>query len=130
MMDGSVKIYPNGSPVVEQLWGEVGKVMSYTSRLLEPLSDTAGLPAEEQSPLCRILSSPTDLRDKFFAYLPRMFSFGDACGTAEPGNTNYEACDSLATSPESIVIEQVRMFADEMLRDDANSDEYSDSDNI
>ena len=63
-------------------------------------------------------------------YLPRKFSFGDASGTTEPRNTNDEACDAPAASPETIVLEQVRMFADEMLRNDANSDEDSDGDNI
>ena len=34
VMDGYVKIYPNGSPFVEKFWGAVGKVMSYNSRLI------------------------------------------------------------------------------------------------
>ena len=47
VMDGSVEIDPNGSPVVEKLWGAVGEVMSYTSRLIEPLFNTVGFTAEE-----------------------------------------------------------------------------------
>ena len=74
--------------------------------------------------------SSTDLRDKLIAYIPITFSFGDASGTAEPSNTNYEACDTPAASSEVIVIGQVRMFADEILRDDANSDEDIDGDYI
>ena len=63
-------------------------------------------------------------------YLPRTFSFGDASGTAEPSNTNDEAFDFPAASPEVILLERVRMFADKMLRYDANSDKDSDGDNI
>ena len=48
VMDGSVEIYPNGSPVVEQLWGAVGEVMSYTSRIIETLFNTFGVTEEEQ----------------------------------------------------------------------------------
>ena len=58
VMDGSVEIDTNGSPVVDQLWGAVGKLMSYTSRLIEPLFNTVWVTAEDQSPLCRILFSP------------------------------------------------------------------------
>ena len=47
VMDGSVEIDPNGSPVVEQFWGAVGEVMSYTSRIIEPLFNTVGFTAEE-----------------------------------------------------------------------------------
>ena len=83
-MDGSVEIEPNGSPVVEQLWVAVGELMSYTSRLIKPLFNTVGVTSEEQSPLCLILLSPTNLRDEFIEYLPRTFSFGDDSGTAEP----------------------------------------------
>ena len=72
-MDGSVEIDPNGFTVVEQLWGAVVKVMSYTSRLVETLFNTVGVTVEELSPFCRIFLSPTDLRDKSIAYLPRKF---------------------------------------------------------
>ena len=112
VMDGSIEIDPNGSPVVEQLWGAVGELMSSTSILLQILFNTVGVTAEKQSPFRHIFSSPTDLRDGFIAYLPRTFSFGDASGTAEPSNTNDEACDAPSASPEAIVLEQVRMFAD------------------
>ena len=88
VVDGSVEIDPNGSLVVEQFWGAVGEVMSYTSRLIEPVFNTVGVTAEDQSPFCRILSSTTDLRGEIIAYLPRTFSFGDASGAAEPSNTN------------------------------------------
>ena len=103
-MDGSVEINPNGSPVVEKLWVAVGEVMSYTSRIIEPLLNTVGVTSEEQSPLCCIFSYPIELRDKLMAYLPRTFPFGDASGTAEPSNTNDEACDAPAASPEAIVL--------------------------
>ena len=63
-------------------------------------------------------------------YLPRTFPFGDASGTDEPSSTNDEACDAPTASPESIVLERVRMFADKILRDDDNSDEGSDGDDI
>ena len=86
--------------------------MSYTSRLIEPLFNTVGVTAEDQSPSCFIFLSPTNLWDKFIAYLPRTFFFGDASGTAELSNTNDEACDAPATSPEAIVLELVRMAAD------------------
>ena len=76
--------------------------MSYTSRLIEPLFNTAGVTAEEKSPFCRIFSSSTDLRDEFIAYIPRTFSFGDASGTTERSNKKNEACDALAASPEAI----------------------------
>ena len=62
VMDESVEINPNGYLVVEQLWGKVGELMSYTSRLVEPLFNTFGVAAEEQSPFCRIFSSPTNFR--------------------------------------------------------------------
>ena len=104
--------------------------MSYTSRLIEPLFNNFGVTAEEQSPSWRIFSSLTDLRDKFIAYLPIKFSFGDASGTYEPSNTHDEACDAPSASPEDIVLEQVMMFADEILRDDTNGDKYSDGDDI
>ena len=48
VMDGSVEIYTNFYPVVEQLWGAVDEVMSYTSRLIEPLFNNIGVTAEEQ----------------------------------------------------------------------------------
>ena len=92
--------------------GAVCKVISYTSRLVDPLFNTGGVTAEEQSQLCCIFLSPTDLRGEFIAYLPRTFSFVDASGAVEPSNTNDEACDTPAASPEAIVIELVRMFAD------------------
>ena len=107
----SVEIDKNGSTFVEQLWGVVGEVIYYTSRLIEPMFNTFGVTAEEQSPFCRIFSSPTDLQEEFIAYLPITFYFGDASGTAEPSNTKYEACDAPTTSPEAIVLEQFRMFS-------------------
>ena len=70
------------------------------------------------------------MHDEFIAYLPRTFSFDDASDTDETSNKNDEACDAPAASPEAILIERVRMFEDEILRDDDNSDEYSDCDNI
>ena len=70
------------------------------------------------------------MRDEFIGYLPITFSFCDASGTAEPTNTNYEAFDAPTASPEAIVLEQVRIFSDEMLRYDAYIDEYSDGDDI
>ena len=63
LMNGSVEIYPNGSPVVEKLWGAVGKVISYTSILIQHLFNTVGVAAEEQSPFYRIFLSPTNLRE-------------------------------------------------------------------
>ena len=123
-MDGSVEIDPNGSPVLDKLWGAVGKVMSYTSRLIETLFNIVGVTAEEQSPFCRIFSC------KLIEYLPRTFPFGDAGGTTEPSYTNDEAWDAPAASPEAIVLGRVRMFAGEMRRDDANRNKYSDSDDI
>ena len=102
------------------MWGAVGKVISYTSRIIEPLFNTVGVTADEKSLLCCIFSYPTDLREKFIAYLPRTFSFGDTSGTAEPSNTNDEACDAPVALTEAIMLELVRMFADKMLRDDAN----------
>ena len=65
------------------------------------------------------------MRDEFIAYLPRTFSFGYASGTAETSITNYEACDAPASSTEAIVFELVRMFAEEILIDEANSAEDS-----
>ena len=50
VMDGSVEIDPNGSPFVDQLWGAVGEVIYYTSIIIEPLFNTDGFTAEEQSP--------------------------------------------------------------------------------
>ena len=73
VMDESVEINPNGYLVVEQLWGKVGELMSYTSRLVEPLFDTVGVAAEEKSPFCRIFLSATNLREKFITYPPRTF---------------------------------------------------------
>ena len=105
VMYGSVEINPNGSPVVEQLWGAVDKLMSYTSIIIDTLFNTVGVKAEEQSPFCCIFLSPTDLRDEFIAYPPRTFSFGDASGTTEPSNTNDEACDAPSASPEAVVRE-------------------------
>ena len=105
MMGGFVEIYQNVSLVVDQLLGVVGKVMYYTSIFIEPLFNTVWVTAEEQSPFCFILSSPTNLRDEFIAYLPRTFYFGDASGTFEPRNTNYEACDAPTASPEAILLE-------------------------
>ena len=64
---------------------------------------------------------PTNLREEFIAYLQKK-SFGDASGTAKPINKNDEARDDPSASPEAIVLERVRMFAEEMPRDDANSD--------
>ena len=130
VMDGYIEIDTNGSPVIDQLWGAVGEVMSYTSILVELLFNNFGVTAQEQSPFCPIFSSPTDLRDEFIAYLPRKVSFGDASGNAEPSNINDEARDAPATSPETIVLEQVRIFAEKILRDDAKSDEDSDGENI
>ena len=46
VMDGYVEINPNDSLFVEKLWGAVGEVMSYTSRLIEPLFNTVGVTAE------------------------------------------------------------------------------------
>ena len=43
VMDGYIEIDSNGSLVVEQLWGAVSKVISYTSRLTEPLFNTFGV---------------------------------------------------------------------------------------
>ena len=54
VMDGSVEIDPNVSPVVEKLWGAVGEVMSYTSRLVEPLFNDVRVTAEEKSPFYHI----------------------------------------------------------------------------
>ena len=110
--------------------GAVGEVISYTSILVEPLFNTAGVTAKEQSPLCHIFSSPTNLWDKFIAYITRTFSFGDASGTAESRNTNNEVCDAPIDSPEEILLERVSMFADKMLRDDANSNKDSDGEDI
>ena len=104
MMDGSVEVDPNGSPVVEELWSAVGKVIAYASSLIEPLLATVGVTPKERSPFCRKFSSPTDLRDEFIAYLPRTFSFDDATGTADAGNTDEEAGDAPAASPEAIVL--------------------------
>ena len=73
VMDGYSEIDPNGSPVVDQLWGAVGEVMSYTSRLIAPLLNNAGVTEEEQSPFYRIFLSPIDLQDEFIVYLPRTF---------------------------------------------------------
>ena len=70
------------------------------------------------------------MRDEFIAYLPRTFYFGDTSGTAEPSNTNDEDRDASAASPEAIVLELVRMFAEKMLIDDDNSDKDIDGDNI
>ena len=82
MMDGSVEIDPNGYPVVEQLCGAVVKLISYTLRLIEPLLNIVGVASEDQSPLCRIFLSPTNLWYKFISYLPRTYSFIDSRGTA------------------------------------------------
>ena len=120
----------HGSLVVDQLWRVVGKVMSYTSRLTETLFNTVGVTAKEQSPFCRIFSSPTQLGDEFIMYLPRTFSFGDASGTAEPSNINYEVLDDPTASSEAIVLERVKMFVEKILRDDANRNEDSDGDGI
>ena len=130
MMDGSIGINPNGSLVVYKLWGAVGEVVSYTSRLIEPLFNTIGVTVEEKSPFCCIFLYPTDFQGKFIAYITKTYSFGDASGTAEPSNKNDEACDAPYATTEEIVLEQVRMFADKFLRDKANSDEYSDGDDI
>ena len=81
--------------------------MSYTSRIIAPLFNTVGVTAYEQSPLCRIFSSTTNLRDELIAYLPRTFSFGDASGTAEPSNKNDEACDAPAASPENVFLKKL-----------------------
>ena len=59
-----------------------------------------------------------------------MFSFGDASGTTEPSNKNDKACDDPSASPEAIVIERVRIFSDKILRYVANSDKYSDGEDI
>ena len=104
-MDGSVEIDPNGSLFVYQLWGAVGKVISYTSRIIEPLFNTVGVTADEKSLLCCIFSYPTDLREKFIAYLPITIYFGDASVTAETSNRSDETCDATAASPNAIVIE-------------------------
>ena len=45
VMDGSVEICLHGSPVVDQFSGAFGEVMSYTSRLVEPLFNTVGVTA-------------------------------------------------------------------------------------
>ena len=89
-----------------------------------------GVTEEDQSPFYRIFLSITNLRDKFIPYLTKTFSSGDASGTAEPRNTNDEACDAPAASPEAVVLEQVRMFAEKILGDDSNSDEDIDGENI
>ena len=92
--------------------------------------NTVGVTADKQSPLCCIISSPTNLWDKFIAYLPITIYFGDASVTAETSNRSDETCDATAASPNAIVIEWVRIFEDEMMRYGANSNEYSYGDDI
>ena len=46
VIDGSVEIDSNVSLVAEQLWLAVGKLMSYTSRPIEPLFNTVGVTIE------------------------------------------------------------------------------------
>ena len=94
VMDGSVEIDPNISLVVEQLWGTVGEVMSYTSRLIEPLLNTVGFTAEEQSPFCHIFSSPTT------ALQPKIY-----LDLFQQSNTNDEACDAPTALPEGVALE-------------------------
>ena len=84
--------------------------MSYTARLVEPVFYAVEVTSEDQSPFCRIFYSCTDLQEEFISYLPRTFSFGDSSVTAEPSNTSDESCGAPAASPESIVLERVRIF--------------------
>ena len=59
-----------------------------------------------------------------------IFSLVTLVSLLNQAKKNHEDCHAHTASPEAMVLEQVRMFAEEILRDDANSDKDSDGDNI
>ena len=129
VMDGTVEINRDGSPVVEQLWDMVSNAMAFASSPVVPILKNVGVTSEERSPFCLTFSNQTDLREEFIAYLPKQFSFGKTNGNADAYNTDAGACDAPIALPEAIVFGRVKSFANEMQtngeRDDEDNDDYN-----
>ena len=127
--DGStVMIDSSGKSVAEQMWDSVRSVTTYAKTLMQPLLQTLGVQESEMSPFCRTFGSLTDLRDEYVKYQAKTFMFRGKCGIGPTGEDEDTGVVVQTLPPESIVLERVKTFANEMLeRDDINSRKDTDS---
>ena len=128
--DGAtVVIDPSGKHIAEQMWDSVKSVTTYAKNLVQPLLQTLGVPESEKSPFCRAFGSLEELRDEYVKYQAKTFVFRGKCGVGETGKNEDTGSVVQDSPPESIVLERVKRFANEMLgRDEESNEENSDTD--
>ena len=111
------------------MWDSVRSVTTYAKTLMQPLLQTLGVQESEMSPFCRTFGSLTDLRDKYVKYQAKTFMFRGKCRIGPTGEDEDTGVVVQTSPPESIVLEGVKTFANEMLgRDEENSRKNSDTD--
>ena len=126
MMEGTVKIDPNGDHVATQVWPTVEKLISYSSELMTPLFSTLGVTKDEMSPFCRDFTSLKDLRDEFIRYCPRTFVYDDVEGTGDLGEKDKSDSSkesSVDNFTEDMMVERIELFSSAMLETPLDVDE-------
>jgi len=144
---GAVNITNDGDFVAKQMWRDVSKIISFSSKNMVKLFDVLGAAKDEMSPFCRSFTSLDDLRDEFIRYLPNTFTYdAKVPGNAADENVPQEE-DEDGNSGEgddanrvvNVVADRIRRFAEEMRGqqdvvvvdddDDDDSEEYDPSPN-
>ena len=117
-MNGFVGIDPAGKPTAEQMWNAAKDTMEYTKNLAEEILETLGVTKEDKLPLSCTLLSLTELRNKFIAYQTRTFVYNGTHGTGMAGDADDICNGTSDATPEEIMLERVKSFAESIPRAD------------
>eukprot|EP00957_Ditylum_brightwellii_P085391 6496584-Ditylum_brightwellii.AAC.1 len=78
----AVNLKNDGDFTAKQMWGNLSKIISFSSKNMLKRFHVLGVATDEISLFCHLFSSLNDLRDEFMHYLPNTFTYNDVPGNA------------------------------------------------